>query len=63
MYPWRRIVIPTDFSTVAEWSFDSAVTLAGMTGAESIIMHSRATRTSNPEELRFPADDSLYAYA
>jgi nucleotide-binding universal stress UspA family protein len=63
MYPWRRIVIPTDFSTAAEWSFDSAVQLAGATGAELIILHVRSTRTSNPDELRFPADDALYAYA
>ena len=63
MYPWRRIVIPTDFSTAAEWSFDSAVQMAGATGAELVILHVRATRTSNPEELRFPAGDSLYAYA
>jgi nucleotide-binding universal stress UspA family protein len=63
MYPWRRIVIPTDFSTAAEWSFDSAVQLAGSTGAELLILHVRSTRTSNPDELRFPADDTLYAYA
>lgn len=63
MYPWRRIVIPTDFSTAAEWSFDSAVQIAGSTGAELIILHVRATRPSNPDELRFPADDSLYEYA
>lgn len=63
MYPWRRIVIPTDFSTAAEWSFDSAVQIAGATGAELVILHVRATRPSNPEELRFPADDSLYAFA
>jgi nucleotide-binding universal stress UspA family protein len=63
MYPWRRIVIPTDFSTAAEWSFDSAVQIAGTTGAELIILHVRATRPSNPDELRFPADDSLYEYA
>ncbi|MEA2236856.1 MAG: hypothetical protein QOC81_1580 [Thermoanaerobaculia bacterium] len=63
MYPWRRIVIPTDFSTAAEWSFDSAVQMAGATGAELIILHVRATRASNPGELRFPADDSLYEYA
>src|SRR5258708_12420607 len=63
MYPWRRIVIPTDFSTAAEWSFDSAVQMAGTTGAELIILHVRATRPSNPDELRFPADDSLYEYA
>ena len=61
MYPWRRIVIPTDFSTAAEWSFDSAVQLAGSTGAELVILHVRSTRRSNPDELRFPADDSLYA--
>jgi len=63
MYPWRRIVIPTDFSTAAEWSFDSAVQLAGATGAELVILHVRSTRPSNPDELRFPADDALYAYA
>ncbi len=63
MYPWRRIVIPTDFSTAAEWSFDSAVKMAGATGAELIILHVRATRASNPDELRFPADDALYSYA
>jgi nucleotide-binding universal stress UspA family protein len=63
MYPWRRIVIPTDFSTAAEWSFDSAVQLAGSTGAELVILHVRSTRTSHPDELRFPADDTLYAYA
>jgi len=63
MYPWRRIVIPTDFSTAAEWSFDSAVQLAGATGAELVILHVRSTHRSNPEELRFPADDDLYAYA
>src|SRR3954453_4554452 len=63
MYPWRRIVIPTDFSTAAEWSFDSAVQLAGSTGAELVILPVRSTRTSNPEQLRFPADDALYEYA
>ena len=63
MYPWRRIVIPTDFSTAAEWSFDSAVQMAGTTGAELVILHVRATLTTNPEQLRFPADDSLYAFA
>jgi nucleotide-binding universal stress UspA family protein len=63
MYPWRRIVIPTDFSTAAEWSFDSAVQMAGSTGAELVILHVRATRASNPDELRFPAADSLYEYA
>jgi nucleotide-binding universal stress UspA family protein len=63
MYPWRRIVIPTDFSTAAEWSFDSAVQMAGSTGAELVILHVRSTRTSNPDELRFPADDALYEYA
>jgi len=63
MYPWRRILIPTDFSTAAEWSFDSAVKMAGATGAELIILHVRGTRASNPEELRFPADDALYEYA
>lgn len=61
-YPWRRIVVPTDFSTAAEWAFDYAVNMAGSTGAELLILHIRMTRTSNPAELRFPADPSVYEY-
>jgi nucleotide-binding universal stress UspA family protein len=63
MYPWRRILIPTDFSTASSWSFDTAVHLAGTTGAELTILHIRMTRNSHPDELRFPADDSLYELA
>ena len=63
MYPWRRILIPTDFSTASEWAFDDAIRLAGATGAELLILHIRMTRTSQPQELRFPADESIYAYA
>jgi nucleotide-binding universal stress UspA family protein len=63
MYPFRRILIPTDFSTASEWVFDDAVRLAGTTGAELIILHIRMTRTSHPNELRFPADPKLYEYA
>jgi nucleotide-binding universal stress UspA family protein len=62
MYPWRRILIPTDFSTASEWVFDDAVRVAGSTGAEIVILHIRMTRTSNPRELRFPADPSVYEY-
>jgi universal stress protein A len=61
-YPWRRIVVPTDFSTAAEWAFDYAVNMAGSTGAELLILHIRITRTSNPAELRFPADPAVYEY-
>jgi nucleotide-binding universal stress UspA family protein len=60
---FRRILIPTDFSTASEWVFDDAVRIAGRSGAEVIIVHVRMTRTSNPDELRFPADPSLYEYA
>ncbi len=63
MYPFRRILIPTDFSTASEWVFDDAVRLAGSTGAELLILHIRMTRTSHPNELRFPADPKLYEYA
>jgi len=63
MYPWRRILIPTDFSTASEWAFDDAIQIAGNSGAELVILHIRITRSSHPDELRFPADDSLYAYA
>src|ERR1051325_6662542 len=54
MYPWRRIVVPTDFSTASEWVFDDAVRLAATTDAELVILHIRMTRTSNPSQLRFP---------
>jgi nucleotide-binding universal stress UspA family protein len=63
MYPWRCILIPTDFSTAAEWAFDGAIALAGATGAELVILHIRITWSSDPGALRFPADDSIYEYA
>ena len=60
---FRRILIPTDFSTASEWVFDDAVRIAGASSAELVIVHVRMTRTSHPDELRFPADPSLYEYA
>jgi nucleotide-binding universal stress UspA family protein len=60
---FHRILIPTDFSTASEWVFDDAVRIAGSEHAELVILHIRMTRTSNPDELRFPADPSLYEYA
>lgn len=63
MYPWRRILIPTDFSTASEWAFDDAIRVAGSTGAELLILHIRMTRISAPEQLRFPAGDAVYDYA
>jgi universal stress protein A len=63
MYPWRRILIPTDFSTASEWSFDTAIALAGATGAELVILHVRSTWSSHPDKLRFPAGEALYHYA
>ena len=63
MYPWRRILIPTDFSTASEWAFDDAIQIAGRTGAELVILHIRITQASNPDALRFPLDDAAYEYA
>jgi nucleotide-binding universal stress UspA family protein len=63
MYPWRRILLPTDFSTASEWVFDDAVRIAGASNAELIILHIRLTRSSNPGQLRFSADPSVYEYA
>ncbi|HEX8253347.1 MAG TPA: universal stress protein, partial [Thermoanaerobaculia bacterium] len=60
---FRRILIPTDFSTASEWVFDDAVRIAGSSSAELLILHVRRTWASNPDELRFPADPSLYEYA
>ena len=62
MYPWRKILVPTDFSTAAQWVFDDAVRLAASTGAEILVVHVRITRGSS-DQLRFPADDSVYEYA
>lgn len=62
MYPWRKILVPTDFSTAAQWVFDDAVRLAASTGAEILVVHVRITRGTT-DELRFPADDSVYEYA
>lgn len=63
MYPFRRILIPTDFSTASEWVFDDAVRIAGWSGAEILILHIRMTWEDKPSELRLPADASLYEYA
>ena len=63
MYPWRRILIPTDFSTASEWAFDDAIQVAAASGAELIILHIRITQPSKPDALRFPLDDSAYDYA
>jgi nucleotide-binding universal stress UspA family protein len=59
---FRRILIPTDFSTAAEWAFGEAVRIAGLGSGELIILHVRMTWANDPEQLRFPADPSLYEY-
>ena len=63
MYPWRRILIPTDFSTASEWAFDDAIHIAGASAAELVILHVRMTEKDDPNQLRFPADDRVYEYA
>lgn len=63
MYPFRRILIPTDFSTASQWAFDHAVRIAAANEAEILVLHIRRTWESDPEELRFPADPTLYEYA
>jgi nucleotide-binding universal stress UspA family protein len=63
MFPWRRILIPTDFSTASQWVFDDGVRIAGSTGAEIVILHIRMTWSAHPDELRLPADPTVYEYA
>ncbi len=63
MYPFRRILIPTDFSTASQWAFDHAARIAAANDAEILILHIRMTWESDPEKLRFPADPALYEYA
>jgi nucleotide-binding universal stress UspA family protein len=58
---FRRILIPTDFSTASEWVFDDAIRIAGSCCAELVILHVRMTWANH--ELRFPADPSIYQYA
>jgi nucleotide-binding universal stress UspA family protein len=60
---FHRILIPTDFSTASEWVFDEAVRIAGMANAEIVVLHVRMTWSEEKNELRFPADPSLYEYA
>jgi nucleotide-binding universal stress UspA family protein len=62
MYPFRRILIPTDFSTASQWAFDYAARIAIANNAELLILHIRMTWEKDPNELRFPADPSLYEY-
>jgi nucleotide-binding universal stress UspA family protein len=62
-YPWRRVLVPTDFSTAAAWAFDDAIRMAAATAAELVIVHVRMTRPTNPAELRFPGEPGLYDYA
>jgi nucleotide-binding universal stress UspA family protein len=63
MYPFRRILIPTDFSTASQWAFHDAARIAAENGAEIVVLHIRMTWESQPDALRFPADASLYEYA
>src|SRR5258708_23441833 len=63
MYPWRRVVIPTDCPTAARWAFDNAIRFAGSTGAELAILQIRMTLPPRPDEMRFPADEVIYGYA
>lgn len=60
---FRRILIPTDFSTASEWAFDDALRIAASTGGELLVLHIRRTWSTDPQSLRFPADASLYEYA
>ncbi len=63
MYPFRRILVPTDFSTASQWAFDYAARIAVANNAEILILHIRMTWESDPDQLRFPADPALYEYA
>ena len=63
MYPFRRILLPTDFSTASQWAFDDAARIAAASGAEILVLHIRMTWESDPGELRFPAAPGLYEYA
>lgn len=60
MFPWRRILVPTDFSTASRWVFDYAIRAAGMADAEILVLHVRITQPRGA--LKFPADASVYEY-
>ena len=62
MYPFRRILVPTDFSTASEWVFDDVVRIAAASNAEILVLHIRMTWEKTPDALRLPADPSVYEY-
>jgi nucleotide-binding universal stress UspA family protein len=62
VYPWRRILVPTDFSTAAKWAFDDAIRAAVSTGAEVLILHVRIASPAHPGEPKFPFDPEVYDY-
>lgn len=62
-YPFRRILIPTDFSTASQWAFDHAGRVAAANNGEILVLHIRMTWEDQPSELRFPFDPSIYEYA
>jgi nucleotide-binding universal stress UspA family protein len=62
MYPFRRILVPTDFSTASEWVFDDVVRIAAASNAEILVLHIRMTWEKAPDALRLPADPSVYEY-
>lgn len=62
VYPWRKILVPTDFSTASRWAYDHALEAASTTDAELVVLHVRLLNPSKPGELRFPADPSVYDY-
>lgn len=65
-YRIRRILIPTDFSEASRRSADWALALAGMTGAEPILLHVIARRANrhgiDPDELSEIAAGEIEAW-
>jgi nucleotide-binding universal stress UspA family protein len=60
--PYRRILVPTDFSLASRLVFPMAVFLATSFGAEVLAVHVRSERTLEPGDPVIPTEASLWSF-
>lgn len=60
--PYRRILVPTDFSLASRLVFPMAVFLAGAFEAEVLVVHVRSERALEPREAVVPTEASLWSF-
>ncbi len=60
--PYRRILVPTDFSLASRLVFPMAVFLAKAFGAEVLVVHVRSERMLEPRGAVVPTEASLWSF-